>query len=84
MDGSVTNLFKTLDVIKATFLLHYTLMTVYWNMEILDKESAGVLKRPYVFIQVEAAVEGFYDTHNHLNKRIPLMMGIGTGFVYWR
>ena len=39
-------------------------------MEISDKESAGVLegvlKRHFIFIQVEAIVKGFYDTHNHM------------------
>ena len=43
-------------------------MTVYWNMEKLDKESAGVLKGAPYFIQVEATVKEFYDTHNPLNK----------------
>ena len=33
-------------------------------------ESAGVIKRPFIFIQVEATLKGFYDTHNHLDKRI--------------
>ena len=45
-------------------------MTVCWNMEIRDKESAGVIKSRFIFIQVEAEVKGFYDTHNHLDKRI--------------
>ena len=45
-------------------------MTIYWKIVILDKESAGVIKRPLIFIQVEAAAHGFYDTPNHLDKRI--------------
>ena len=45
-------------------------MTVYWNIVFLDKESAGVIKRSLIFIQVEAGVLGFYDTHNHLDKKI--------------
>ena len=45
-------------------------MTIYWNIVIWDKESAGVIKRPLIFIQVETAVKGFYDTNNHLDKRI--------------
>ena len=36
--------------------------------------------RPLIFIQVK----GLYDTHNHLDKRDPLMLGIGKGYVYWR
>ena len=40
-------------------------MTAYWNIEISDKESAGVIKRHFIFIQVEATVKGFYDNHNH-------------------
>ena len=36
-------------------------------MEIRDKESAGVVKRPFIFIQVEGTVKGFYDTHYHLD-----------------
>ena len=31
-------------------------MTFYCNMEIRDEESAGAIKRPLIFIQVEAAV----------------------------
>ena len=45
-------------------------MTIYWNIVISDKDPAGVIKRPLNFIQVEAAVQGFYDTHNHLDKPI--------------
>ena len=26
---------------------------------------------------------GFYDTHNHLDKIILLMLGVGKGYVYW-
>ena len=49
-------------------------------MEICDKESAGVLERPF-FIQVETTVQGNYDSHNHLDKRIHLMHGNGKGHV---
>ena len=45
-------------------------MTVYWDMEISDKESAGVTKRLLIFIQVKDTVNGFYGTHNHIDKRI--------------
>ena len=45
-------------------------MTIYWTIVIRDKESAGVIKRPLIFIRVEADMQGFYDTHNHLDKRI--------------
>ena len=31
-------------------------MTVYWNMKILDTESAGVVKRSFIFIQVGETV----------------------------
>ena len=31
-------------------------MTIYWNIVIWDKESAEIIKRPLIFIQVEAAV----------------------------
>ena len=56
-------------------------MTVNWNIEIWDKESVGILKRPFIFIQVEATVRGFYDTGNHLGKK--LLWDIGEGYVYW-
>ena len=36
----------------------------------MDKKSAGVIKGPFIFIQVEITVKRFYDTHNHLDKRI--------------
>ena len=28
--------------------------------------AAGVLKRHFIFIQVEATMKGFYDTYSHL------------------
>ena len=43
-------------LLKTHFWLHNTLMTIYWNIVIWDRESAEVIKRPLIFIQVEAAV----------------------------
>ena len=45
-------------------------MTVYWNIVIWDKESAGYIKKPLISIQVEAAVYGFYEIHNHLDNDV--------------
>ena len=68
--SDVTSEIKSSDVIlKTHFRLHKALMTIYWKTVTWDNESAGVIKRPLIFIQVEAAVKGLH-THNHLDKQI--------------
>ena len=34
-------------------------MTICWNIVIWDKDTAGFIKRPMIFIHEEAAVYGF-------------------------
>ena len=53
-----------------SFKEHNTLMTVYWNMEIGDE---GISRRPKEKLNFQTDrgySEGFYDTHNHLDKGI--------------
>ena len=51
-------------------------------MEISYKESAGILNRTSSFLQIDATVKGYHDSHDHADKRLQWKKLSRKGVVY--